>query len=360
MTIVRGKVAQRAANQNNQSGSLSEEAIDAYSKQWNERFRNVAEGIDEKHFLKMNQDTKKKNEAELRIQTLLSNKEQKKADEEAAEKLKKEKNENKKGFVDQILEKIGEVVIDMISPNEAGASETQEFDSQLRRDTADTTTRAAQNNTKEAEFSKSLKNKLGNKPYISSAFAQKLGLNTKNRRLSSISEDTNNHDVISNSPEGKTGMTLGFGHDVLPDELGSGKIHGIPFVDEEGNFIELSDSQLNTIFEKDFKQAAKKAEKDFNSKVNGVRFKDIPIELQSYLTDTSFNIGGLKGFPKGLKAISIARDFKTHEGRLGIIREIEKQLLERQDDSIRARAKDVWDNLNVTKSLKKYLGIEDD
>ena len=63
MTIVRGKVAQRAANQNNQSGSLSEEAIDAYSKQWNERFRNVAEGIDEKHFLKMNQDTNKKNEA---------------------------------------------------------------------------------------------------------------------------------------------------------------------------------------------------------------------------------------------------------------------------------------------------------
>ena len=39
---------------------------------------------------------------------LLSLKEQKEADEEAAEKLKKEKNENKKGFVDQILEVIRE------------------------------------------------------------------------------------------------------------------------------------------------------------------------------------------------------------------------------------------------------------
>lgn len=127
MAVVRGKVAQRAANQNNQSGSLSEKAIEAYSKQWNERFRNVAEGIDEKHFLKMNQDTKNKKEAELRLHKALSLKEQKKADEEAAKKLQKEKNENKKGFVDQILEKIGEVVIDMISPEEADAAQDSNF-----------------------------------------------------------------------------------------------------------------------------------------------------------------------------------------------------------------------------------------
>jgi hypothetical protein len=127
MTIVRGKVAQRAANQNNQSGSLSEEAIDAYSKQWNERFRNVAEGIDEKHFLKMNQDTTKKEAAQERIQKALSLKEQKEADRVAAEKLKKEKNKNKKGFVDQILEVIREGAIDILFPDAGAAAQDSNF-----------------------------------------------------------------------------------------------------------------------------------------------------------------------------------------------------------------------------------------
>lgn len=118
MAVIRGRLAQEAANQNNQSGSLSEKTIETYSKQWNERFRNVAEGIEEKHFLKMAQDKTKFDASVERLARAKSDKEAR--DAEAVEKANKKNAETKenKSYLDTILDAVG----NLFTPSDADAA----------------------------------------------------------------------------------------------------------------------------------------------------------------------------------------------------------------------------------------------
>ena len=136
----------------------------------------------------------------------------------------------------------------------------------------------------EKELGKDDQKTFKGKPYVSYNFAKRQGLSGKDRKLSTISN-------IPTAVDGKTGLTIGFGHDVTPQELNSGKIAGISFIDKNGNFIDLSNSDLQIIFRNDFKTHKKIAEKHFNNKSFGVSFNNVPKELQLFLTERAFSTG---------------------------------------------------------------------
>ena len=122
-------------------------------------------------------------------------------------------------------------------------------------------------------------------PYVSHNFAQRQGLSGKDRKLSNTAN-------LPTAVGGKTGLTIGFGHDVTPQELSLGKIAGITFVNKQtGNFIDLSNNELEIIFKNDLKIHEKVAKNHFNNKGFGIAFENTPEELQLFLTERAFSTG---------------------------------------------------------------------
>ena len=146
------------------------------------------------------------------------------------------------------------------------------------------------------------------RPYISSTLAGQLNLKDRDRKIASVSDVPNNASIRKITPN-KTGITLGFGHDVTPKELKDGEIHDIPFVDEDKNFIDLSIGKLESIFRKDLEIHTQQAKDDFNKKGFGIPFANIPKELQDFLADRAFNMKDRK-MKKADKAFTKAMNMR--------------------------------------------------
>jgi hypothetical protein len=166
------------------------------------------------------------------------------------------------------------------------------------------------------------------KPYVSWNFAQRQGLANKDRKLTTISN-------IPTAVDGKTGLTIGFGHDVTPQELNSGKIAGIPFIDSNGNFIDLSNSDLQKIFQEDFKKHRKIAKNHFNNKKFGISFENIPKELQLFLTERAFS-AGLNPMPKADAAFKKAMGLKE-----SLTRSLKDKRLNKQSKAYKIQFKEL-------------------
>jgi hypothetical protein len=52
---------------------------------------------------------------------------------------------------------------------------------------------------------------------------------------------------------GQTTYDIGYGHKITPSEFASGEIHGIQFIDSDGNYIPLTDEQIDQITTADFR-----------------------------------------------------------------------------------------------------------
>jgi hypothetical protein len=147
---------------------------------------------------------------------------------------------------------------------------------------------------------------LQGKPYLSSKVAQRTGISGKARSLSHIGE------VSAGSGGSKTQATIGFGHDITPDELSKGTIHGVKFMNPDGSFLDLSKEALSIIFKKDIEKHTEGAEKQFNRQQIGLKFKELPVEMRDFLSDRAFNMGSSedeanrKDYPKAAKALKSA------------------------------------------------------
>ena len=118
-----------------------------------------------------------------------------------------------------------------------------------------------------------------------------LNLSRKQRPVKNISDAPMTNNLYEASTV-KSGLTIGFGHDVTQAELRAGAIHGITFIDSKtGNFIDLNNTQLEAIFQKDLQGSNEVAKQHFNNKGFGISFEDIPEELQLFLAERAFSTG---------------------------------------------------------------------
>ena len=121
-----------------------------------------------------------------------------------------------------------------------------------------------------------------------------LNLSREQRPVKNISDAPMTNNLYEASTV-KSGLTIGFGHDVTQAELRVGEIHGIPFVNSKtGDFIDLDKTKLEKIFEFDFQEHTKLAKDIFNKTGFGISFDDIPEELQLFLTERAYSTGSNK------------------------------------------------------------------
>ena len=189
---------------------------------------------------------------------------------------------------------------------------------------------------------------LKGKPYVSSTLAGQLNLKGKARTVTTRLAAQNNASINS-VPLGKTGITLGKGHDVTPKELSSGRIYGIPFVDSNGKFIDLDESDIVKIFREDLKIHTEEAKKDFNKKSFGITFDDIPRALQEFLTDRFFNMTNKK-MTKADNAFRKALTMKSNISNM-------KEILSRVNKNSQEYKLNKQSLVQIEKKLPKVLEV---
>ena len=173
------------------------------------------------------------------------------------------------------------------------------------------------------------------KPYISSTLAgpgkikdsqgnllpedkrkPQLNLSRAQRPVKNISDAPMTNSIYEASTV-KSGLTIGFGHDVTQAELRAGAIHGIPFIEPKtGDFINLDNTELEAIFRKDLQDSNKLAKTHFNHKGFGISFEDTPEELQLFLTERAYSLGTKKGMPDADNALRTALAIKNNLDRM--------------------------------------------
>ena len=209
---------------------------------------------------------------------------------------------------------------------------------------------------KKAELGNIDKIKYGTKPYLSYASWKALGKPA--RAL------TNQNQLPpSSSNSVKSGATIGYGHDILKSELGSGKIHGVSFLNRDGTFKNLTEKQLDIIFQEDIKIAEKETNKSYSNKrsqlPNLPKFETLPNTVQIYLTDMGFNIGAskfIKTYPKGLGALEALNMIKTNPNIKPTTNNRLQEIITLSQQSTVGGAIS-WNNTDMTKNRKRLLEV---
>jgi len=223
----------------------------------------------------------------------------------------------------------------------------------------------------ESEFSKGNFKDLGSKPYVSSILAGELNLKGKARSITDVKDVPNTNSIHGDKVKaGKTGLTIGFGHDISPQELKSGEIHGVPFV-KDGKFIDVGVEALTEIFNADFEHHKGRAERTFNSKVGnsvGYKFEELPTEVQDFMTDIDFNMG-LTKIPKSLAIIKsiISTALRTKRGITEVSMEpvlnvLEKEIKERDtknpESGVQRRSNKAFKDFRTREGLKSLFKLK--
>jgi hypothetical protein len=209
---------------------------------------------------------------------------------------------------------------------------------------------------KKAELGNIDKIKYGTKPYLSYASWKALGKPA--RALTSI-----NQLPPSDARSIKSGATIGYGHDILKSELGSGKIHGVSFLNRDGTFKNLTEKQLDIIFQEDIKIAERETNKSYSNKrsqlPNLPKFETLPNTVQIYLTDMGFNIGAskfIKTYPKGLGALEALNMIKTNPNIKPTTNNRLQEIITLSQQSTVGGAIS-WNNTDMTKNRKRLLEV---
>ena len=117
---------------------------------------------------------------------------------------------------------------------------------------------------------------------------------------------------------------IGYGHKVKDSETEAGNIYGIPFIDEEGNFIPLSEKDVQFIYNKDVATNLNIARTStaLDDKGNRVgwdfkiarlygktqTFDNLPKPYRKVLGNLAYNVGGTKAANKWTDVLTAAFD----------------------------------------------------
>tara|TARA_B110000967_G_scaffold673_1_gene621 strand:+ start:2176 stop:3201 length:1026 start_codon:yes stop_codon:yes gene_type:complete len=111
--------------------------------------------------------------------------------------------------------------------------------------------------------------------------------------------------------EEERSFDVGYGHKVKDTEWESKTIHGIPFVDAEGKFIDLTEDQKRTILTADMKAESDLARKngwDAALKKYGTTWEKLDMRYRYALTSLAFNVGGSKAAEDWDLVLKAAKD----------------------------------------------------
>jgi GH24 family phage-related lysozyme (muramidase) len=111
------------------------------------------------------------------------------------------------------------------------------------------------------------------------------------------------------TPVNQRSKDIGFGHKIQESEEQSGMIHGIPFKDEQGNYIELSREDAMTILEKDIESnvdLARKAGWDEKLAKYGSSWDQLDDQYRMALSSLAYNVGGNKAGTEWDKVLNAA------------------------------------------------------
>ena len=135
-----------------------------------------------------------------------------------------------------------------------------------------------------------------------------------------------------------TTKDIAYGHKITATEMALKEIHGIPFIDKQGNFIPLTQSQKNIIFKKDMQMnlvEARRAGWDSKLKTMGTSWEQLDNQYKLPLMSLAYNVGGtnagkewekvltaakdknLENFAKELRRVATYKDKKTGEIKKG-------------------------------------------
>ena len=88
---------------------------------------------------------------------------------------------------------------------------------------------------------------------------------------------------------------IGYGHKVKDLETAAKEIYGIPFINAVGDFIPLTEQQVETIYKEDMRvnlELARKSGWDKKLKDMGTTWEALPIQYKLPLTSLAYNVGG--------------------------------------------------------------------
>tara|TARA_Y100000996_G_C22453753_1_gene614969 strand:- start:379 stop:999 length:621 start_codon:yes stop_codon:yes gene_type:complete len=123
------------------------------------------------------------------------------------------------------------------------------------------------------------------------------------------------HDAREENLEVKT-RDVGYGHKVKESEIESKMIHGVPFIDDQGNYIPLSQEQKVTILNKDMQTESNLARQNaWDKKLNerGSSWDELDIRYRYCLTSLAYNVGGSKAAQQWDSVLTAAVDRKPKE-----------------------------------------------
>ena len=104
---------------------------------------------------------------------------------------------------------------------------------------------------------------------------------------------------------------IGYGHKVKDSETASKQIYGIPFINATGDFIPLTEEQVETIYKEDMKVnlgLARKSGWDKKLKDMGTTWEDLPIQYKLPLTSLAYNVGGTTAGQEWTEVLRGAKD----------------------------------------------------
>jgi len=113
---------------------------------------------------------------------------------------------------------------------------------------------------------------------------------------------------------------IGYGHKVKDSETAAKEIYGIPFINAAGDFIPLTEAQVETIYKEDMKvnlDLARKAGWDKKLKDMGTTWEALPIQYKLPLMSLAYNVGGTTAGKEWEEVLRGAKDkdiqyFATH------------------------------------------------
>jgi hypothetical protein len=142
---------------------------------------------------------------------------------------------------------------------------------------------------------------------------------------------------------GQTTYDIGYGHKITPAEFASGEIHGIQFIDSDGNYIPLTDEQIDEITTADFSMHEERAKvtwrpifEEMSTPETTYTWNSLDTPYQNVLTSLHYNVRRPSQFRQVVREAIKASEVVNDGTPEGIAREREAVLrfaqeLRRQD-----------------------------